>query len=181
MILQVLVLLLAIGAEHADFRRIFDAHVGQVWRSLRFLGVREPDLEDVSQEVFMVVLNRLPDFEGRSSMATWIYGICLRVAAGYRRRNQRPSAEPSTIAEQFQPANQEQELQIAQHVTLLSQILQTLDNQEREAFVLFEIEELAMTEIAKILDCPLRTAYLRLETARTRVRRAWILAEARGA
>jgi RNA polymerase sigma-70 factor (ECF subfamily) len=59
-----------------------------VWRALRHLGVRRADLPDVCQEVFIVVHRRLPDFDTtKSSLSTWIYGICMRTASQYRRRS----------------------------------------------------------------------------------------------
>ena len=67
-------------------RQIFDEHARYVWRTLRHLGVADADLEDVCQEVFVTVHRKLPEFEGRSKLRTWLYGICLRVASDYRRR-----------------------------------------------------------------------------------------------
>src|SRR3954469_17470883 len=68
------------------FQEVFVQHGRFVWRTLRYLGVAEADLEDVCQEVFLVVHRRLPEFEGRSSIRTWVYGIALRVASDYRKR-----------------------------------------------------------------------------------------------
>ncbi|MER2562727.1 MAG: sigma-70 family RNA polymerase sigma factor [Myxococcaceae bacterium] len=58
-----------------DFRALYTSKAPLVWRTLKRLGVREADLEDVAQEVFVVVHRRLPEFEGRSSIDTWLYGI----------------------------------------------------------------------------------------------------------
>src|SRR3954466_4042923 len=68
------------------FQEVFVSHGRFVWRTLRYLGVAEADLEDVCQEVFLVVHRRLAEFEGRSSVRTWVYGIALRVASDYRKR-----------------------------------------------------------------------------------------------
>ena len=65
---------------------VYRAHVGFVWRVLRRLGVEDAALEDVVHDVFLVVHRRLADFEGRSAVTTWLYGIARRVAADYRRR-----------------------------------------------------------------------------------------------
>src|SRR5450755_2702952 len=73
----------------SDFRRIFDAHAPTVTRTLRYLGVPEADLMDAAQEVFLVVNRRFREFEGRSSLSTWIRQICLRVALSTRRRRGR--------------------------------------------------------------------------------------------
>ncbi len=62
------------------------------------LGVAEADIEDVCQEVFITVHRKLSEFEGRSALRTWLYGISLRVASDYRRRayvrRERAVAEP---------------------------------------------------------------------------------------
>src|SRR5215831_12264435 len=58
-----------------------------VWRALRRLGVAERDVEDVCQEVFMVVHRKIGEFEGRSTVRTWVYGIAIRVASDYRKRS----------------------------------------------------------------------------------------------
>src|SRR4051794_8847745 len=75
--------------DQAAFRSLFDEHAPHIWRAVRNLGVRDADVEDVCQEVFVVVHRKLPTFEGRSSVRTWIYGIALRVVADYRKRAHR--------------------------------------------------------------------------------------------
>ena len=79
-----------------------------VFRVLRHQGVPERLLEDLSQEVFIVVLRRLDSFERRSTLRTWIYGICVRVASNHRRRahvrRERPVSE---LPEQSSPAVQD--------------------------------------------------------------------------
>src|SRR5262245_42468937 len=60
------------------FARVFAEHATLVRRALRRLGVPEADVDDVSQEVFLVVHRRLPSYEGRSAFPTWVYGICVR-------------------------------------------------------------------------------------------------------
>ena len=66
--------------EGASFEQMFDTYAPFVWRVLRRLGVRGPDIEDVCQEVFLVVHRRLPEFRRRSSFRTWIYGISTNLA-----------------------------------------------------------------------------------------------------
>ena len=64
-----------------DLAEIFRQYAPFAWRALRRLGVPDADVEDVCQEVFVVVHRKLGDFEGRSSLKTWIYGICPRTAS----------------------------------------------------------------------------------------------------
>jgi RNA polymerase sigma-70 factor (ECF subfamily) len=74
-------------ASELDVRLVYLEHGGFLWRSLERLGVPESDLEDVVQEVLMVVHRRGSSFDRRrSKITTWLFGICLRVARGHRRR-----------------------------------------------------------------------------------------------
>src|SRR5689334_15233045 len=67
------------------FKEVYEEQFRFVWRSLRRLGVRESDVADAAQDVFLVVHRRLGEFEGRSKVSTWLYGICYRVARDRRR------------------------------------------------------------------------------------------------
>src|SRR3954470_5698980 len=74
------------GPASQTFVDVFRAHGAYVLGLLRRLGVREADVEDVAQEVFVVVHAQLAGFEGRSSLRTWICGICVRKVSEYRRK-----------------------------------------------------------------------------------------------
>lgn len=145
-------------------------HSPFVWRVLIHLGVPRSRLEDASQEVFVALLKALPSFEGRSSLKTWIYGTCRNVAFTERRRAREtteiPSEElPETIV---QPA-QEGQLWIRRAHERLVAALARLDEGQRQVFVLYEIEELSMEEIARELGVPVATCYSRLYAARDKV------------
>jgi RNA polymerase sigma-70 factor, ECF subfamily len=168
-------------ADGAAIRRLVDEHSAQVWRTLRYFGVASADLHDACQDVFMVVCRRLDDFEHRSSLNTWIYGICLRVASSYRRvahrRYEEVVAEPPELP--VLPTQLEDVEQHRARQRLLA-ALDKLDSDKREVFVLFEIEDRPMAEIATMLGCPLRTVYSRLEAARKEIARGWHHHELRG-
>ena len=151
----------------ARFATIFEENAPFVLRVLRHLGVADRDLQDQSQEAFVAIFRGLDGFAGRSSLRTWIYGICLRVASNYRRRayirSERPVAEPPERADPSDPVAERQEW------SRLSALLDRLDADKREVFVLYELEELSMKEVAEACDCPLQTAYSRLHAARRRL------------
>ena len=65
--------------------QIYEAYFGFVWRNLRRLGVPEAATDDAAQDVFLVVFRRYHEFEGRSSVRTWLFGILLRVARDHRK------------------------------------------------------------------------------------------------
>ena len=153
-----------------DVAALFREHAPYVWRALRRLGVREADIEDVSQEVFVVVHRKLRDFEGRSSPKTWIYGIAVRTASDYRKRaSHAREVVTDTPPEEVSRDDPHEALQAEQARATLDRLLDELDDDKRAVFVLYEIEELPMNEVALAVGCPLQTAYSRLHAARARM------------
>jgi RNA polymerase sigma-70 factor (ECF subfamily) len=150
-----------------DLRKIFDEYSAFVWRTLRHLGIREADIPDVCQEVFITVDRRLSTFEGRSALRTWLYGICLRTASDHRRRAhvRREVAVDQVPTDQIE-ADQPGSVDRGRARERLLQLLDALDDDKRAVFVLYEVEELGMKEVAEIVGCPLQTAYSRLHAAR---------------
>ena len=139
-------------------------------KTLRYLGVPDDDVLDAAQDVFVVALRRLDDFEGRSSLTTWLYGICIRVAHGYRRRSRsRREFLVKNLPEMTAPASQELAVEQSEWRRALCALLDDLDEAQRAAFVLYEIQRLSMKDVADALGCPLQTAYSRHHTARARV------------
>lgn len=161
---------LAEPASAPRFADVFRDHAPYVWRVLRRLGIREADAEDLAQEVFVVVHRKLPEFEARSSMKTWIYGICARVASDHRRRAHVRREQPTEdVPEERRSAPQLHDYEREQARALLDAALAELDEDKRAVFVLYEIGELEMKDVAEALGCPIQTAYSRLHAARKRV------------
>ena len=161
------------GSEVPTLRAIFDEYSAFVWRTVKHLGVPERDIQDVCQEVFVVIHRKLDSFEGRSSLRTWVYGICLRTASDYRRRahvrrEQAVEEVPSPNCE----ASQEDEVERSRARKRLLELLEALDEDKRQVFILYEIEELEMKDIAEAMGTPLQTAYSRLRAARQILARA---------
>jgi RNA polymerase sigma-70 factor (ECF subfamily) len=163
----------ALSAISSDTAGVFREHGAYVWRVLRRLGVSESDVDDVCQEVFLVVHRRLSQFEGRSSLRTWVYGICVRVASDYRKRSfRRKETVTESPPEELSASDPHGEATGREARALLDKIVSELDDDKRAVFVLYEIEELAMNEVAAAVGCPLQTAYSRLHAARAVVESA---------
>jgi RNA polymerase sigma-70 factor (ECF subfamily) len=147
-------------AEHADF----------VWRVLQHLGVRNADLEDLAQEVFVTVHRRIASFDGRSKLTTWLFGICLHLVQRHRRRAyfrlELVYADPPERVDEDTP---ELRYAGAQSRQLLHQLLDKLSPERRATFVLFEIEGASCEEIAELTGVPVGTVYSRLHLARKKV------------
>lgn len=161
------------GQETEDFAAIFRAHAPQVLGLLRRPGIREADVQDVAQEVFVLVHRKLPTFEGRSSLRTWIIGIATRVAQNHRRlahvRRERLQEVPEPIMA-GRDGGPAEELGARETRAALLAALDTLDDKQRDVFVLYDVEGLEMAEVAATLGCPRFTGYTRLRAARKSLR-----------
>jgi len=119
--------------------------------------------------VFLTVHRRVGDVAIYLSVRAWIHGIAVRTAANYRRRacrkHERLFAE---VPDTFGPTSSD-----APAALDLLRVLSRLDDDQRAVFVLYELEELTMPEVAEALGCPVPTAYSRLYAARRRVRSAY--------
>jgi RNA polymerase sigma-70 factor (ECF subfamily) len=154
------------------FPEIFQQHSQFLWRTLLNLGVPSHEAQDLCQEVMLTVHRRLPDFDGRS-LRGWLYGICVRTASDYR-RSARVRREIPTEPMPDGPSEARQPEQVDQRRSMsrLLLALERLDEGKRAAFVLYEVEELTLAEIAEALGIPLQTAYSRIKTARETLREA---------
>jgi RNA polymerase sigma-70 factor (ECF subfamily) len=135
---------------------------------LQRMGVRDGDIEDQLQEVFVVVHHRLHTFDGSARMTTWLFGICARVAAAYRRRAHRRREEVvADVPEGDMERGSPEDAVIAQQArTRLLGILDLMDLEKRAIFVMFELDEVPCEAIAEILAVPVGTVHSRLHAAR---------------
>lgn len=160
----------------AEFDSIHEQYADFVWRTLQRLGVRSADLEDALQEVFIVVHRRLHTFDGSSRMSTWLFGICLRVAAAERRRahvrREQPTAELDAKPDSSPGADPEHAAMRREAQQRLELALDGLGLERRAVFVMFEIEGMPAGAIAEMLGIPVGTVYSRLSTARAEFSRA---------
>jgi RNA polymerase sigma-70 factor (ECF subfamily) len=149
------------------FDAVYAAHFDFVWRSVRRLGVAQSATDDAVQDVFLVVHRKLGAFEGRSSVRTWLFGIVRRVARDHRPRREREHSdeELGTIADSTERAPDERAAR-NEAARLLDALLQTIDEDKREAFILAELEQFTVPEISEALGVNLNTVYARVRAAR---------------
>ena len=153
--------------ERPSFETVYEENFDFVWRSLRRLGVPRSQVDDAVQEVFLVVHRRLDDFEGRSLVRTWLFGIAFRVARTLRRTRGRREAEPLDDHEVGctapTPADRTEQAEAAR---LVYRLLERLDEDKRAVFILSELEEMTASEISEALGININTVYSRLRAAR---------------
>lgn len=162
------------SAQELDFDHVYEHYFDFVWRSLRLLGVAPELLEDVTQDVFSVVSRQFAEFEGRSSVRTWLFAILQRVAANQRRMQTRKlkPLEPISDALIAREPDAERHVEAAQAVHVIERFCASLDPGRRSVFVLALLEEVPGPEVAQALDIPINTVYSRVRSLRDGLRRA---------
>ena len=174
---------LAVASEHAPraderLRGLLEGHFTFIWRLLRRLGVPENDADDAAQQVFIVASRKL-DSIAATAERSFLFGIALRVASSTRRslrqRVEVDDTELVTLADGSIAVDEA--VARRQGVEILDRIVAALPEELRLVFVLCEIEELSVPEVAELQGIPVGTAASRLRRARKEfndaARRIW--------
>ena len=156
-----------------SFEALYDQWFGDVSRWVRALGANLADRDDLVQDIFLVVHRRLADFDGQN-VAGWLYQIARRKVRDHRRllwvkhlfgSSSLPLADAMLTTKQG-PLD---ELETKQKRQLLEQLLANLNEDQRAAFVLFEIEGSSGEEIAALTGVPINTVWARIHKARKKL------------
>jgi RNA polymerase sigma-70 factor (ECF subfamily) len=136
-----------------DFDAVYQTHVQTVARWVARLGGPGVDVEDLTQEVFVLVNLRLPEFRGASRLTTWLFSITAKLVANDRRRRRTrrwwtrfaPHAVERAVAAGDTPL---EELERRERRTQFYRALEVLNERQRRVLILFELEEMPVSEIA---------------------------------
>lgn len=149
--------------DPAALEAVVREYLGQLLRTALAAGLEPSLAEEAVQDTFTVFLKRAADFEGRSLVRTWLFGILFRKIAEARRKSRR-DARMDDIDELVQrrftpdgkwrqpPLPVESQVYRRQVRRYLEDCLDEVTDLQRMAFVLREVEELGSQEICKILD-----------------------------
>jgi RNA polymerase sigma-70 factor (ECF subfamily) len=147
---------------------LVDDHFAFVWRSVRRLGVPSSDADDATQEVFVVAAKKLDGLQlGREK--AFLFATAVRVASTARRTRRRHPEDPADSLDARAVADQrdaEGLAELSEARALLQEILGTMPIEQRAVFVLAELEDTPVREIAELLALPLGTVSSRLRAAR---------------
>lgn len=161
----------SVDPESAGFVRVYREHHAFVWQTLRCLGVVDSALDDAIQDVFVVVHRRLPEFEGRASVRTWLFEIARRVAMSYRARAHRDAARTFELPDLRSEDDIEAAMDRALAFEVLRAFADSLDEDRLRVFMLSEFGQLRGREIAEALGVNINTVYARLRSAQTQLDR----------
>ena len=162
------------SGELKTAEQVCERYFAFVWRNVRRLGVADSAVDDVVQDVLLVVHRRFPDFEWRSSIETWLFGILLRIVSKHRRSLRRRS-EHEPLDERLSHAlagDLVRDLEHRDAARLLQRLLDSLSDEKRAMVVAVEVEQMTIPEAAEALGIPVTTAQTRLRTGRRELAQA---------
>lgn len=162
------------GAPALEVTRIHAEQGGFLWATLQRLGARPADLDDLYQEVILVVHRRLPDYDRGAPLRPWLFGICVRVVAGWRRRAhvRRETLVDEVPESHAATPSPEEDVERARAQAVLRAVLDELDLERRAVFVMYEIDEVPCAQIAEMIGVPVGTVHSRLHAARKEFQQA---------
>ena len=156
------------GGAEKNFDSVYAEYFDFVWRSTRGLGISEALVDDVVQDVFIIVHRKLPEFEERGSLRSWLYGITRRVCKDHRRSAMRRGTQLELDPERERSDGQDPHEHAAQRQALraIESFADGLDEEHRDIFFLALIEGLPTVEVADTLGINANTTYSRVRTLR---------------
>lgn len=154
--------------ERARFHGLYRDHFDFVFRNLRRMGIPASSIDDALQEVYMVALRHIENYKEGSYAKAWLFAIGLRVARNYRRTLRRrgvavPLAESRFHGRQPDPF---EERERSEAHAILRAFLDSLDADKRAVFVMSELEQMSVPEIAQVVSANINTVYSRVHAAR---------------
>jgi len=157
------------SGDTAAFERIYRTH-GDRMKSIAYnhLG-NVSDAEDAVQETFLKIHRAASTFTGEASFSTWMYRILINTCYDALRKRQR------------HPEDQEEEGSFERHAPnvddtkriALRKLLESLPEQRRTVFSLFEIEGLSHAEIAGVLGITEANSKWILFSTKKQLQEAW--------
>jgi RNA polymerase sigma-70 factor (ECF subfamily) len=153
------------------FAGVYGQHAPTVARWAARLGGPTADVEDITQEVFLVVSRRLGEFRAGERVSTWLFGITAKVTANERRRRKLRHwwfrLAPGAGADAAAPTDGAlEQLEKRERRVLFYRALERLSERHRRALVLFELEEMSVDDVAAHLGLRPGNARVLLHRAR---------------
>jgi RNA polymerase sigma-70 factor (ECF subfamily) len=154
----------------ARFAAMFRSHYVRVRRWVQALGVTA-EADDVAQEVFLIAHRRIDSLRADASVKAWLYGIARGVCENHRRGRAREQARRDRLASPAAVGDPEHAAGQRQGAALLQDFLEQLPDDQREAFVLYDIEGMSAPEVAEALGLAAELVHSRVRSAREKLRR----------
>ena len=166
-------------SEPLDIESLYADHAPFLARVVMRLLGDGPHVDDIIQETFLVAFKKRREFRGMASPRTWLYAIASNLCMRHERSSRRLSIFRRRLARATAAHDRErgsdrpdEQLSREQQRALVHEVLRGIPLAQREALVLYELEELEGKEVAEILGVPVATVWTRLHNGRKRFRDA---------
>jgi RNA polymerase sigma-70 factor (ECF subfamily) len=157
--------------ELAAFTELFNLYQARVYRLSVTILRNEQDAEDVVQDVFVRLFERIRDYRGESAFNTWLTAVVVnRCRDRLRRRKVRQALSLSRLRGRASADSVTELVAQRQRRQTLWTLVDRLEDKYRLPVILHYHEELPCAQVAEALDLRISTVYSRLNTARIRLR-----------
>ncbi len=156
-----------LGGDREAFAQLYRRRQSNVYRfALQMSGAREL-AEDVTQEVFMVVMRKAGNYDERlGSVNAFLLGIARNLVLR-RLKQDRPLLPIEDALETARAEGQAEEFFRRETIESVQKAVLSLPEHYREVVVLCELQEMSYAEAASVLGCAIGTVRSRLHRART--------------
>ncbi len=151
------------------FPAVYRDHCARIRRAVERAGVSERHRDDVVQEALLRIHEALPHYEPGRKLGPWILRIAYFAAVDHLRRaehREQPTAEIDLMDERTEKRTPEQAAETREAARVFCDVASVLPEPQRIVFLMHEIDELTLPDIAEALEIPLGTASSRLQRAR---------------
>jgi RNA polymerase sigma-70 factor (ECF subfamily) len=164
--------------------QVYRDYAPRVYSMARRMVQSDVDAEDVTQDVLLQVVRKLPSFRGDSAFPTWLHRVTVNAALSHRRRQAvrqehglRNSLDVYGVDEPLQPAARrsvgpDDQMVSSETRQLIEQAIASLPGAYRSVFILADVEGLPNAAIAGRLGMSLPAVKSRLHRARAMLREA---------
>jgi RNA polymerase sigma factor (sigma-70 family) len=156
-------------ASFPAFPAVYRDHWARVRRAILRAGVPPRHCDDVVQEAFLRIHEALPRYEPGRKLAPWLLRIAYFAAVDYLRRTEHreePTRDVDLMAERVETRTPEQAAWTSEAEQLFCALAASLPEPQRIVFLMHEIDDLTVQDIAQALEIPVGTAASRLQRAR---------------
>jgi RNA polymerase sigma-70 factor (ECF subfamily) len=143
----------------------YQREISYVFHALRWLGARQPEIEDLAQEVFIALRRAWPHFDTSRPLRPYLFGVAFRIVSMQRRKRKYEVAF-GALEVRDGGATPDETLQAKQARAMVLQALEKIPLRRRAVLVMHDLEGVPMREVAATLSLRLFTAYSRLRKAR---------------
>ena len=160
------------AGDEGSFRVLVERYQDRVYAmACRFTGCRH-EAYDLAQDIFIQIYEHIRDFQGRSSLSSWIYRLALNRCISFRRAQKRRAVlgRDGPVFGVAGEKSPEEQLAIAEETRALHKTLHKLPERYMTVIELYYFQELSYQQIADLTGIAVRTVETRLYRARRRLR-----------